>query len=104
LNDVEVEAHNYLGQTNPIQFMGGKITLTNSKVSGFHGGGGMVQIINNSSMYPGTVTVINSILEGTLPAVRSQALLQMEFLKRSFRILLLLFTEVKTVPFRGSIP
>jgi hypothetical protein len=65
LNDVEVEAHNYLGQTNPIQFMGGKITLTNSKVSGFHGGGGMVQIINNSSMYPGTVTVINSILEGT---------------------------------------
>jgi hypothetical protein len=65
LNNVYVEAHNYKGQTNPIMFGGGKITLTNSKVTGFHGNGGWVQVINNNSRYLGTVTVINSILEGT---------------------------------------
>lgn len=66
LNNVTVKTQNLNGQSNPIQHMGGKVTLTNSKLAGFSTYGS-VDIINNnnSASNPGTVTVMNSVLEGT---------------------------------------
>lgn len=71
LNNVNVETHNNSGQSNPIEFMGGKVTLTNSKLSGYNTTGS-VDIINNNfcDPNPGTVVVINSTLEATSPSIQ----------------------------------
>lgn len=66
LNNVHVESHNVNGQSSPIRFMGGKVTVTNSKLVGFATGDtGDVQLVNNDASFIGSVTVINSILEAT---------------------------------------
>lgn len=84
LNSVNIETHNNGGQSNAIQLMGGDVTLTNSTLAGFNGGAGSIDIINNNCQLPetqntGTVTVINSKLEGTCSSCGIQGITAEQF-------------------------
>lgn len=67
LNNINIETHNNTisGQSNPIMFMGGNLTVANSTMTGIITGGGFLDLINDNSVTPGSITVNNCTIEGT---------------------------------------
>lgn len=65
LNNIYVETHNNSGQSNAILTTGGKLTLTNSKLSSFNVNGSC-DIINDDTVQgsPSTIIVSDSTIEG----------------------------------------
>ncbi len=68
LNNVYIETHNNGGQSNAIMTRaGGSLTLTNSRLNSFNSNLGSINIINGTSVGSSSVTVLNSVIEGSSP-------------------------------------
>lgn len=105
LNHVNVESHNYQGDSEALAHMGGKITLANSKAHAFQTSGDSVHVINNHGTPDmGTVIVTNSTLEGTSAGYVYGIQADRQFVAYVSNTVIALHGGVQNYPFNGFWP